>query len=125
MSSDVGMTKSVLLPSPQTAPTAPVVRTEQDLRARQASGANQQPQENPERKEQKDSLGEMVSDLNQLVRELHRELRFSVDKESGETVIKVIDSKTDEVVRQIPSDELMALRRRLEEAAGVIFQDSA
>jgi flagellar protein FlaG len=67
----------------------------------------------------------MVSNLNQLVRELHRELRFSVDKESGDTVIKVIDSETDEVVRQIPSEELMALRRRLEEAAGVIFQDSA
>jgi len=75
--------------------------------------------------EEKPSLDDVVSDLNTLVRELHRELHFSVDQESGSTVIKVIDRETDEVVRQIPSEELVRLRQRLEEAAGVIFQDSA
>ncbi len=67
----------------------------------------------------------MVSDLNNLVRELHRELKFSVDQDSGDTVIKVVDRETDEVVRQIPSEEVMHLRKRLQEAAGVFFQDSA
>jgi flagellar protein FlaG len=40
-------------------------------------------------------------------------------------VIKVIDRETDEVVRQIPSEEVVRMRKRLQEAAGVIFQDSA
>jgi len=66
-----------------------------------------------------------VSELNSMVRELHRELRFSIDQDSGDTVVKVVDRQTEEVVRQIPSEELMHLRKRLEEAAGVIFQDSA
>ncbi len=70
-------------------------------------------------------LTEVVSHLNDLVRELHRELEFSVDEDSGDTVIKVIDRETEEVVRQIPSEELMRLRARLQEAAGVIFRDSA
>lgn len=70
-------------------------------------------------------LEEMVTKLNELVQDLHRELRFTVDDASGETVIKVVDSKTDEVVRQIPSEELMRLRQRLQDAAGVIFRDSA
>ena len=67
----------------------------------------------------------MVSDLNQLVQSLHRELQFSVDNDSGETVIKVVDRETDEVLRQIPNDEVLQLRKRLEETAGAIFQDSA
>ena len=75
--------------------------------------------------QEEEPLEDVVSNLNQLVRDLHRELQFSVDEDSGDTVIKVIDSKTDEVLRQIPSEEVMRLRQRLEEAAGVIFQDSA
>ena len=70
-------------------------------------------------------LNDVVSELNNLVRELHRELQFSVDDESGETVIKVVDRETDEVVRQIPSEDVVRLRQRLQEAAGAIFQDSA
>jgi flagellar protein FlaG len=68
---------------------------------------------------------EVAKGLNGLVHELHRELHFSVDEDSGDTVIKVIDQETDEVLRQIPSEEMVVLRKRLEEAAGVIFQDSA
>ncbi len=75
--------------------------------------------------ETSEPLNEVVFELNNLVRDLHRELQFSVDDESGETMIKVVDSKTDEVVRQIPSEEVVRLRQRLEEAAGVIFRDSA
>jgi len=37
----------------------------------------------------------------------------------------VVDRETDEVVRQIPSEEVVRLRQRLQEAAGAIFQDSA
>ena len=120
MSNDVGTLKSVLSPAAQSSPAAPAGRVGQELQAngnpdalRKAEPAEQEPLEN------------VVSNLNQLVRDLHRELQFSVDEDSGDTVIKVIDSKTDEVLRQIPSEEVMRLRQRLEEAAGVIFQDSA
>ena len=124
MTSDVGMTKSVLPPLAQTSPTAPAGRAGDDARAVQESAAKRRAEE-AEATKQQEPLDDMVSDLNQLVRELHRELRFSVDDDSGDTVIKVIDSETDEVLRQIPSKDLMVLRRRLEEAAGAIFHDSA
>jgi len=74
---------------------------------------------------EKSPLEEVVSGLNDLVHELHRELQFSIDEDSGETVIKVIDRATDEVVRQIPGEEVMRLRKRLLESAGTIFRDSA
>jgi flagellar protein FlaG len=68
------------------------------------------------------ALDEVVSGLNKMVQNLHRNLQFSVDDESGETIIKVVDSDTNEVVRQIPSEEVVKLRQRMKEAAGVLFQ---
>ena len=122
MTNDVGTLKPALPSVAQSSPTARAGRVEQGVPAnanpdglRKAGGSEQE----------QEPLENVVSNLNQLVRDLHRELQFSVDDESGDTVVKVIDSKTDEVLRQIPSEEVMRLRQRLEEAAGVIFQDSA
>jgi flagellar protein FlaG len=121
MANDVGPIKSVLTPGFQANPTAPAGRPVTDTRLVGRSGATG----DAEQRQEGQSLDSVVSDLNSMVRELHRELRFSIDKDSGDTVVKVVDRETDEVVRQIPSEELMRLRRRLEEAAGAIFQDSA
>jgi len=71
-----------------------------------------------------EALNGTVSDLNMLAQQMRRELRFSLDDDSGEMVVKVIDKETDEVLRQIPSDEILALRKRMADVAGVIFSDS-
>jgi len=122
MANDIGMIKSIFPPTAeaQAAPAAGRPATvAQDAQGAQPAQAGRRAADEPE------PLERVVSDLNQLVRDLHRELRFSVDKDSGDTVIKVIDRETEEVVRQIPSEELMHLRKRLQETAGVIFHDSA
>ena len=122
MSNDFGTIKAVLPPVAQTSPPAPVGRESKTDRAQKAPANVRQSEKTEETNE---PLKEVVSELNNLVRDLHRELQFSIDDKSGETVIKVVDSKTDEVVRQIPSEEVVRLRQRLEDAAGAIFQGSA
>ena len=121
MVNDIGTIKAVLPQTAQTSPTATVGRPEQE-RARTG-----QTQAKQSEKPDKDSepLENVVSDLNKLARELHRELQFSVDNDSGDTIIKVVDRETQEVLRQIPSEEIMQLRKRLEETAGLIFHSSA
>lgn len=42
------------------------------------------------------------------------ELNFSLDDASGELVVKIIDSRTREVLRQMPSEEALSLARSLE-----------
>jgi len=122
MNNDMGTIKAVLPTAVQSSPTASVGRTAEAERAKEGpSSAEQIKQKEPDQQ----PLDDVVSELNNLVRELHRELQFSVDDKSGETVIKVVDRETDEVVRQIPSEEVVRLRQRLQEAAGAIFQDSA
>lgn len=57
------------------------------------------------------------------VQNLQRRLEFSVDEESGETIVRVVDRETKEVIRQIPSAELLAIEERLRSAAGVLVAE--
>jgi flagellar protein FlaG len=70
-----------------------------------------------EKNQAKDSekLGTAVSKLNDFVQNIQRDLQFSIDKESGEMVVKVIDAKSQQVIRQIPSEEALRLARSLAE----------
>jgi len=68
-----------------------------------------------------------VSDISEFVQQVHRELQFSIDKESGRTVVRVVNADTDEVVRQIPAEEALKLARHLAEAGdtGLLLRSKA
>jgi flagellar protein FlaG len=61
-----------------------------------------------------------VRRLNELMAERDRSLSFRVDELSGRTVITVLDATTHEVVRQIPSEEVLALARALEMSGALL-----
>jgi flagellar protein FlaG len=48
-------------------------------------------------------------------------LQFSVFEETGQTVVRVVDKDTGELVRQIPTKELLELAARLEDMMGILF----
>ncbi|MGB5278445.1 MAG: flagellar protein FlaG [Gammaproteobacteria bacterium] len=62
-------------------------------------------------------IDDAVKDINEHIQSAHRELLFSVDEDSGRTVIKVMDMNTKEVIRQIPNEEALKFARMLEEGA--------
>jgi len=75
-----------------------------------------------------EELQQVVSQLNDHVQMIQRDLHFSVDDASGKTVIRVVNSETDELVRQIPSEEVLQISRSLKEQVenitGLIVQTS-
>ncbi len=63
-----------------------------------------------------------TEDLRQRVNALAPELAFSVDESSGRSVITLTDRKTNEVIRQFPSEEALALTRAMDQfERGLIF----
>jgi len=58
-----------------------------------------------------DELRKISQQMQQKAASMSPELRFSVDQDSGRTVIKVTDRSTDEVVRQIPTDEALQISK--------------
>ena len=61
------------------------------------------------------SLESEVEKVNEFVQSIQRDLQFTVDKELERTVIKVTDSESGEIIRQIPEDIFLELARRLKE----------
>jgi len=59
-------------------------------------------------------LEKAVDRLREFATHTRREMEISVDRESGQFVVKVLDSKTKEVVRQIPSEDLLRVARQLD-----------
>lgn len=51
-----------------------------------------------------------------------RNLQFSLDEETGQRIIKVVDSTTNEVVRQIPSEELLSIAKALDNFTGLLLK---
>lgn len=66
-----------------------------------------------------------VSKLNDYIQIVRRNLQFSVDEDTGRTVVKVMDVETEEVIRQVPSEEALKLAKHLEEIRGLLFKAKA
>ena len=56
-----------------------------------------------------------VTKLNEFVQTNSTQLNFSVDEGSNKQVVKVTDSKSGDIIRQIPSEEILRLSERLQE----------
>jgi flagellar protein FlaG len=70
-------------------------------------------------------LENKVENLNHMV---DRNLEFSVDEETGQQVIRVVDSDTGKVLRQIPPDQILHIISQVQKASegmlpGVLLDD--
>ena len=72
-----------------------------------------------------DEVKEAVAKVKDSLDSLQRAFDFSVDEDSGHTVVKVMDRSTKEVLRQIPSEEFLAIARNIEKTKGQLFEGEA
>lgn len=66
-----------------------------------------------------------LEEVNQAVQKVAPGLEFSVDKQSGSTVVKVVDSQTKELIRQIPGEEVLRIARAIDKMRGHLVQTKA
>src|SRR5262245_47527167 len=95
--------ESVVTPGGAAAPTpraTPVVETQGDVRQRMAAVAQQ---------------------LRDYLRSNGRDLEFRVDADTDSMVITVREAASGEVIRQIPSEEALQMRRYLDEWSGTFL----
>ena len=73
------------------------------------------------------SMAEIKADTQELQKMSEmvagNKLQFSVNKELGSVVISIIDSSTNQVVKQIPSEDMQKLKLRIRKAIGSIFDE--
>lgn len=67
----------------------------------------------------------VVSDLKALSQRAQPNLDFSIDEETGTFVVKVIDKDSGEVIRQLPTEEVLRIAEQLDEMRGLLFKGEA
>lgn len=72
-----------------------------------------------------DRVKESVSKINKTIQALARDLQFTVDEDTQMSVVKVIDTQTKDVIRQIPSEEVLAIAKALDKVQGLLFKEKA
>ncbi len=68
-----------------------------------------------------ENIDTAVNHLNNIVQNIERDLNFRVDDKSGKTIVTVLDSKTEEVIRQIPAEHVLAISENIENLKGILF----
>jgi len=63
-------------------------------------------------------LEQVAKQLQEFIGKMNRGLEFSVDKDSGRDVIKVLDKTSGELIKQYPTEEVLSLVAKLSEATG-------
>jgi flagellar protein FlaG len=66
-----------------------------------------------------------VEASNRVVQSLQSRIEFVADESSGRMLIKVIDPANNELIRQIPSEEMLAISRALDRMQGLLVKSQA
>ena len=60
--------------------------------------------------------------MNEIMDDLQTSLGFSIREDLGHQVIfEISDRKTKELIKQIPSEEMLAIKEKMEEFSGLLF----
>ena len=73
-----------------------------------------------------DDVRKAASQVNEaLQKTASSDLQFSVEGENKQVVVRVVDSQTKEVIRQIPSEEMVAISKAMDNLSGLLVQQKA
>ena len=75
------------------------------------------------------SIEQSMAEIKQNTQQLQKmsdmiagnKLHFSVDKELNTVVISIVDTSTNQVVKQIPSEDMLKLKSRIRKVIGSVF----
>ena len=82
-------------------------------------------QEQQDPKKQQEAVEEAVDKMNQTAIIFDRSLRFQIHDKTKSTMVAVVDSMTDRVIREIPSKEVLDLFSKMQDYLGMIFDKKA
>jgi flagellar protein FlaG len=70
-------------------------------------------------------LQQAVKEANQALQRVSPGLEFSLEQGSDRVIVRVVDSETDEILLQIPSEQMLAISRALDDLRGLLFEQEA
>ena len=72
-----------------------------------------------------EQVQQAMEDVRNAIAPVAQDLLFSIDEDTGKTIVKVVDASTDEVIRQIPSEEIISIAKALDKLQGLLVEQKA
>jgi flagellar protein FlaG len=71
------------------------------------------------------SVKQAARQINEFLKSSKADVEFSVDSSSKHVVVRIVDAQTKEVIRQMPSEETIAISKSLDQMGGLLIQQKA
>ncbi|MDB5918690.1 MAG: flagellar protein FlaG [Massilia sp.] len=75
--------------------------------------------------QEQQQLPEALKRINTVLQVRAPGLEFSIDEDSARSIVKVVDTDTNEVIRQMPSKEALEISKALEHLDSLLIRDKA
>lgn len=72
-----------------------------------------------------EKLADLAEQMDEFVGSFNQGLKFRVDEDSGRHIVSVVDTHSGDVIRQIPTEELLDVIARLADASGGLIHVKA
>jgi len=66
---------------------------------------------------------EIMVDIERITVAFNKKLKFEINHQSNDIIVKVLDPETDKVIKVLPPEELQRLHSRLKETIGFLFDE--
>lgn len=85
-------------------------------------GQSSQARAVPERAQVEEAVAKVKAQIQTIS---NNSLDFSIDDSSGKTIVRVTDKESGELIRQIPSQEMLDIARSLDRLQGILVKQKA
>jgi len=65
---------------------------------------------------------QVARQINDFLRSSASNVQFTVDDESSQVVVRIVDTQTKQLIRQIPSEEMLAISKSLDQLTGLLIK---
>ncbi|USD65966.1 flagellar protein FlaG [Vibrio sp. SCSIO 43136] len=69
-----------------------------------------------------EELEKRIDEVNDYIASINTGLSFRFDEESGRDVVTIFDANTGDIIKQIPSEEMLEVLRRLNSSSGFVSE---
>lgn len=133
ISSDTVSFPTALAPSVRSSvsPQATSTSDTNQITSQAVTGTADVPQSTPSALQQESpfaspaDIAQALDEVQSAIKTITNELQFSIDDDTGKTVVKVVDTSTNEVIKQFPSEELLRISKALDKFQGLLLQQEA
>ncbi len=120
-----GVNPTLNVRPPKLDPVQPSKVLDSSLEGLRKPAYSQREQELQEQPINVSDVQEAVDEINKALHYMNERLEFSVHEETNRIIVRVLDRETEEVLREIPPEQILDLVAKLQELVGLLVDKRA